>query len=86
MEKQKSVGLGRRNRIPRIFSAEELDGFYVDKKLDRTVHITFESEDTIVIDIFNSASAYHDESIGEVIGIIEINLRTGRSEFFENNR
>ena len=72
-------------RRQRVFSIEELDGFYVDNKLDRTVHITFEEEDVIVVDVYNTAqSAYNDA--GEVIGIIEVNIRTGKAKFFTEGR
>ncbi len=70
---------------PRIFEIGELDGFYVDTQLDRTLHITFEEKDVIVIDIYNTAQAAYSEA-GEVMGIIELNLRTGKTKFFTEGR
>ena len=82
-----SVATYRRgeNDGSRIFRMSELDGFYVDGKLDRTVHITFEEEDVIVIDIYDTAQAAYNP-VGEAIGIIELNLNTGGANFFKEGR
>lgn len=92
MKMQKSAGqqealdkLESRNGKTRIYAVEELDGFYADRELDRTVHITFESEDTIVLDIYNTVKAAY-APVGEAIGTIEINLRTGESKHFKDSR
>jgi len=69
----------------RVFETGELDGFYVDKELDRAVHITFEQREVIVIDIYNTAQAAH-EPVGETLGIIEFNLDTGEAKFFRDGR
>ncbi len=76
----------KREQLKRIFEIGELDGFYVDKKLDRTVHITLESEDTIVIDIFDTAQAAYDSNTGDALGIVELNLKTGDTQHFKEGR
>jgi len=68
---------------PRIFPIGEMDGFYVDKRFDRTVHVTFDTEDVIVIDVFNAALAAH-EPIGETLSIVEINLKSGAARIVKN--
>jgi hypothetical protein len=75
---------GRKNS-PRVFKIDDLDGFYVSNSLNRAVHFTFEQEDIIVIDIFNSAQAAHNDA-GDAIGIIELNIRTGNAKFFTEGR
>jgi hypothetical protein len=66
----------------RVFPVEELDGFYIDH--DFCVHVTFEDDATIAIDIFNTPSAAYDGNGGEIIGHpIIINLRTGEISFEE---
>ena len=70
---------------PRVFKMGELDGFYVDTELDRAVHITFEENDVIMIDVYNAAQAAYNDT-GEAISIIEVNLRTGRANFFTEGR
>ena len=61
---------------PRIFPIGKMDGFYVDKRFDRTVHVTFDAEDVIVIDVFDTALAAY-EPTGETLSIVEINLKSG---------
>ncbi|MCQ4574609.1 MAG: hypothetical protein NOU37_05120 [Candidatus Brocadiales bacterium] len=78
--------LMKREQVKRIFKIGELDGFYVDEKLDRTVHITLESEDTIVIDIFDTAQAAYDSNTGNALGIVELNLKTGDTQHFKEGR
>jgi len=82
-----SVTTFKRNakKKPRVFSVEELDGFYVDNDLDRCLHFTFEKTDTLVIDVFNSSQAAYGHT-GQAIGIIEVNLKTGRSRLFTEGR
>lgn len=70
----------------RVFDINELDGFYVDNELDRTVHVTFEEEDVIIIDIYNAAEAAYNPDKGEAIGIIELNLTSGEAKFFKDSR
>ncbi len=79
-----TYGRGEKNK-PRVFQIDELDGFYVDTKLDRTVHVTFEEEDVILIDVYNAAEAAYNDN-GEAIGIIELNLTTGQAKFFKEGR
>lgn len=55
---------------------EELDGFWACRKTGRTVHIGFEDEETVYIDLFNSAQADHDDESDCITAII-LNLRTG---------
>lgn len=69
----------------RVYTIEELDGFYVDESLDRCIHITFDEEDIIVLDIFNTARAAYTP-IGEPLSIIELNLKTGVAKLFTNGR
>lgn len=75
----------KENNKPRVFEISELDGFYVDKKLDRTLHVTFEEEDVILIDLYDTAQAACKDT-GTAIGIIEVNLRTGKAQFFTEGR
>lgn len=63
--------------LPRVFDINELDGFYVDKESNKTVHITFEKEDVLVIDIYDTVEAAR-RPVGEVLDIIEIDLKTGK--------
>lgn len=69
----------------RVFEMGELDGFYVSSKIDRAVHITFEKKDVIVIDIYDTATAAI-APVGETLGIIELNLKTGKAKFFKEGR
>lgn len=69
----------------RVFKLDEMDGFYVDNEMDRAVHITFEEEDVVVIDIYDRAKAAI-APIGETLGIIELNLKTGKAKFFKEER
>ena len=82
-----SVATYRRgeNDGSRIFRMSELDGFYVDSELDRTVHITFEEENVVVIDIYDTAQAAY-KPVGEAIGIVELNLGTGGASFSREGR
>ena len=82
-----SVATYRRGekKSSRVFKMSELDGFYVDNGLNRTVHITFEERNVIVIDIYDTAQAAY-KPVGEAIGIIELNLDTGRANFFREGR
>jgi len=69
----------------RVFKLGELDGFYVDNEIDRAVHITFEEKDVVVIDIYDKARAAI-APVGETLGIIELNLKTGKAKFFKEGR
>lgn len=75
----------RRIQIPRVYPIDELVGFYVDKQMDRTVHITFEEEDVIVIDVYDRAAAVR-AAVGEILSIIEINLKSGNAKVFDEGR
>lgn len=63
----------------RVFPVDELDGFYVGDEL--CVHITFEDEESIVIDVFDTElAAFRD--VGNVIAPpVILNLRTGKVRF-----
>lgn len=74
-----------RKKEPRIFPINELDGFYIDKKLNRCVHITFESEKTVIIDIYDTPEAAH-KPVGNILGIIEVNIKTGEAKFYKEGR
>ena len=75
---------GNKNK-PRVFKIDELDGFYVDKNLNRTVHMTFEEEDVVIIDIYDTVQAAY-EPVGEILGIVELNIRTGKAKYFREGR
>jgi len=65
------VGFGR------IFEAVELDGYYVGDEI--CAHITFESEETIVIDLFDDVRAAQGDDDSDVVAApVVINLRTGK--------
>ena len=74
-----------RKKEPRIFPIDELDGFYIDKKLNRCIHITFEREDVIIIDIYDTVEAAYKPT-GNTLGIIELNLKTGKAKFYKEGR
>jgi len=60
----------------RVFPVDELDGFYVGNGL--CVHITFEDEETVVIDVFDDELAAYDGNAGQVVNKpVILNLRTG---------
>lgn len=56
---------------------EELEGYFVDYELARTIHVTFEDEDVIVFDIYDDREI-KDTLRKDPIGIIELNIRTGK--------
>lgn len=64
----------------RVFKIDELDGFYIGDGL--CVHITFEDEDTIAIDLFDTEEAAFKGNKGEIIGRpLILNLRNGEVNF-----
>ena len=64
----------------RVFPVDELDGFYVGDGM--CVHITFEDEETIVIDIFDDGMAAYSGGAGKLRGHpVILNLRTGEARF-----
>jgi len=67
--------LKKRPEKPRVFPLDELEGFYVDTGL--CVHITFEDEYRVAIDLFDNAEAAYDPSSGELVRSIILNLITG---------
>jgi len=63
----------------RIFPIEELDGFYVGNGL--CVHITFEDDERIAIDVFDRERAAFGSDAADVVATpIILNLRTGIAE------
>lgn len=63
--------------MPDIRDIEELEGFWIDGKRDRALHIGFEDEDTVYIDLFDSVdAAYTPEGNECLIGVL-LNLITG---------
>jgi hypothetical protein len=47
--------------------------------VERCLHITFQDEETIVLDIFDRLKAAESSAVGELIGApILINLRSGQ--------
>lgn len=79
------VGKRRKRDKSRVFKMAELDGFYVDNEMDRAVHITFEEENVVVIDLYDTAKAAI-APVGETLGMIELNLKTGKAKFFTERR
>jgi len=74
--------LRKRNpQIPRVYPLDELDGFYVDEDLSRCVHVTFDAEDVVVLDIFDTAQAAYTP-VGDALSSVEINLQTGEVKFY----
>ena len=55
----------------------KFDGFYVDRVNDRTIHVGWEDEVTIYIDVFDSARAATDAEHGDCIAAVLINVLTG---------
>ncbi len=63
----------------RVFAVDELDGFYVGNGL--CVHITFEDDETIAIDVFDDERAAYNGNRGDVVAPpVILNLRTGIAE------
>jgi hypothetical protein len=59
-------------------SVEDMDGFWVSREHDRTLHIGFEDEETLYFDLFDTAKAgnpWHDG--GDCMAAVFINLKTG---------
>ena len=75
----------RRVGMPRVYPIGELDGFYVDKASDRCIHVTFDEEHVIVVDVFNTARAAH-APVGEALSTIELNLSTGEAKLYHDGR
>ena len=63
----------------RVFPLDELDGFYIDDGI--CVHITFEDEHTVAIDLFNHETAAYDPERGNLVRAIILSLKTGRTTF-----
>lgn len=61
---------------PKIFDIDALDGFWLSRGLDRTLHITFEAEDVLVFDLYDTVRAAY-APVGEPLAIVRLNLRTG---------
>ena len=57
---------------------DELDGFWADEAIDRTLHIGFEDEETLYFDLFDSDNAAHVAEGTECLASVLLNLRTGR--------
>ena len=60
-----------------IYPIEKLDGFFIDRTLNRTVHLTFETESIIVIDLYDTVDAAYSP-VGECLSMVEINLEFGK--------
>lgn len=64
----------------RVFPLGELDGFYIGDGI--CVHITFENDERIAIDLFDTEAAAFDGDAADVIAQpIILNLRTGEAKF-----
>ena len=75
----------RRIGVPRVYAMAELDGFYVDETSDRCIHVTFDEEDVIVVDLFDTARAAQ-APVGDVLSTIELNLTTGEAKLCHDGR
>ena len=71
--------------VPRVYPIGELDGFYVDETSDRCIHVTFDEEDVIVVDLFDTARAAH-APVGDVLSTVELNLTTGEARLCHDGR
>lgn len=67
--------MGARGKKARTFPLDELEGFYIGNGV--CVHITFEDEETIAIDLFDDEAAAHNPNRGNVIRTVILGLRTG---------
>jgi len=68
------------NNEGRIFKIDELDGFYIGN--GRCLHITFEDEETIAIDLFDTEEAAFNGNKGNIIGRpLNLNLSNGEVSF-----
>jgi len=63
--------------MARVFPMDKLDGFWVDRALDRCLHIGWESEDTLYLDLFDSASAAYNPERSDLLMSLHLNIATG---------
>lgn len=72
--------LKRNGQNRHIYPMEKLEGYFTGliNGVERCLHITFEDEATIVLDIFDHLKAAESSEVGELISLpIIINLQTG---------
>jgi len=67
----------RRKKRRNMKKIEELDGYFEDTDISRTIHVTFEDRDVIIFDIYDN-SEIKDTLRKDPIGIVELNLRNGK--------
>jgi len=56
---------------------EEIDNFWVDKELNRTLHVGFENDEWLYFDLFDTAKAAVASEAGKVLTAVFLNLKTG---------
>ena len=57
--------------------ASDFDDFYVDRKNDRAIHVGWEDETTIYIDVFDTAAAAWNSEKGKCLAAVLIDVATG---------
>lgn len=73
--------LKKNGRQRHIYHMEKLEGYFIGLVggVERCLHITFQDEETIVLDIFDRLKAAESSAVGELIGApILINLKSGQ--------
>ena len=55
----------------------DLDGLYVDDQNDRTIHLGWDSDTTIYIDVFDTATAAWQAESGNCLASVLVNVVTG---------
>jgi len=55
----------------------DLDGLYVDEQNDRTIHLGWDSDTTIYIDVFDTATAAFQAEFGNSLASVLVNVVTG---------
>lgn len=60
-----------------VHQLQELDGFWVDRQLARTLHIGWEDEETIYLDLFDSDKSAYAAEGNQCLSSMMLNLRTG---------
>lgn len=73
--------LKKNGRQRHIYHMEKLEGYFIGLVggAERCLHLTFQDEETIVLDIFDRLKAAESSAVGELIGApIIINLKSGQ--------
>jgi len=56
---------------------DDFDGFWVDEELDRTLHVGWEDDETLYIDLFDSWLAAFEAEGNDSLASILLNVKTG---------